>query len=182
MTQVNTWINGLTGCRIAGRSSARGPPPDDLWIVADRDRQPQWSAPSSRFVYSRVSGVASISHGKPLRVAVQTKTVYSRLWSLHLDSGDAEPVVQTTYTRIAENPSFSRDGRQTAFVSNETRGYNIWVADGDFRQRRQLTFLDSMEAETPRWSRGKEIAFMAFVGGLKSIYIVEVAFCRGAGA
>ncbi len=98
---------------------------------------------------------------------------------MRLDGGDTQPVVQTTYTRMAENPSFSRDGLQTAFVSNEIHGHNIWIADADFRQKRQLTFLDSLETETPRWSpSGKEIAFMAFVGGLKSIYIVEVASGR----
>ena len=183
ITQVNTWINGFDWMPD-GREilyAACGPPPAaicGLWRIAiDGASSPRLLPPSAPTV--AYPEWPSISRGKPLRVAVQTKTIYERLWSLRLDSGDTEPVVQTTYTRIAENPSFSRDGRQTVFVSNETRGYNIWIADADFRQRRQLTFLDSIEAETPRWSpSGKEIAFMAFVGGLKSIYVVEVGSGR----
>jgi Tol biopolymer transport system component len=182
VTQINTWINGFDWMPN-GREilyAACSPPPDatcGLWRIAIDGANGASLLPGlSTTPYPEWP---SISRGEPLRVAVQTKTVYERLWSLRLDSGDAEPVVQTTYTRMAENPSFSRDGRQTAFVSNETRGHNIWIADADFRQRRQLTFLDSMETETPRWSpSGKEIAFMVFAGGLKSIYIVEVASGR----
>ena len=179
ITQVNTWINGfdwMPNSREVLYNSC-SPPPDTicgLWRIAIDGAGSPRPLPALSTVPS--PEWPSISRGKSLRVAVQTKTVYERLWSLRLDSPGARQVVQTTYTRMAENPSFSSDGRQTAFVSHETRGHNIWIADADFRQRRQLTFLDSMETETPRWSpSGNEIAFMAFVGGLKSIYIVEVA-------
>ncbi|HUQ94317.1 MAG TPA: protein kinase [Bryobacteraceae bacterium] len=184
LTHVNTWINGLdwmpNGREIVYASCS--PPPDaicGLWRIAIAGANGPRLLPG--LPTAPYPEWPSISGGKPLRVVVQTKTVYERLWSLRLDSGNAEPVVQTTYTRMAANPSFSRDGRQAAFVSNETRGHNIWIGDAGFRQRRQLTFLDSMGTETPRWSpSGTEIAFMAFVGGLKSIYMVEVAsgLCR----
>jgi Tol biopolymer transport system component len=182
ITHVNTWINGFDWMPDSREIlyASCGAPPDaicGLWRIAINGANGPRLLPSLSIV--AYPEWPSISRGKPLRVAVQTKTMYERLWSLRLDSSDAEPLVQTTYTRLAENLSFSRDGRQIAFVANETRGYNIWIADADFRLRRQLTFLDSMEAETPRWSpSAKEIAFMAFAGGLKSIYVVEVASGR----
>ncbi|MFC3094413.1 hypothetical protein DRW07_14005 [Alteromonas sediminis] len=88
------------------------------------------------------------------------------------------PVLQSGYNH--KYPDFSSVSRRIAYVSNETGAYEIWTADSQGNDRRQLTFLQR-SASYPRWSHdGRFIAFLAPDEENKGdhIFIVEASTRR----
>lgn len=73
-------------------------------------------------------------------------------------------------------PRFSPDGRLLAFSSNRSGSSEIWLADADGQNARQLTHMSFYIAGHPHWSsNGKWLAFHARAPREPQIYVVRVA-------
>lgn len=68
------------------------------------------------------------------------------------------------------SPTFDR----IAFTSDQTGSGQLWIADLDGSNRRQLTWIANWYAGTPNWSRdGKLIAFNGLRDGNFDVFIIE---------
>ena len=77
---------------------------------------------------------------------------------------------------INEQPRFSPDGKQLAFVSHRTNNSELWLADAVGGNEKRLTDLDAHIMGFPRWSPdGRHIAFHARLPSIAQIFIVDVA-------
>jgi Tol biopolymer transport system component/DNA-binding winged helix-turn-helix (wHTH) protein len=76
-------------------------------------------------------------------------------------------------SRAEHSPSYSPDGRKIVFVSDRTGNYEIWLADADGKNQRQLTFLGN-SAGSPRFSPdGTQIVFDVQDGDRSDIFTVS---------
>ncbi|HEX7361226.1 MAG TPA: winged helix-turn-helix domain-containing protein [Bryobacteraceae bacterium] len=86
-------------------------------------------------------------------------------------SGSVSRLISST--RAESAPQYSADGRRIAFVSDRTGSEEIWVADSDGQNVRQVTSFEGPGVGSPRWSPdGKWIAFDSTASGNAGIYIV----------
>lgn len=77
------------------------------------------------------------------------------------------------------SPVFSPDGRQLAFISDRSGTEEVWVANTDCSDYRQLTFFNDAGLGYPDWSPdGTRIAFTRSKGGQSDIFAVELASNR----
>lgn len=76
-------------------------------------------------------------------------------------------------SRAEFGPRFSPDGDKLVFTSNRTGWDEIWVANSDCTQSRQLTNLKSYGVGSPRWSPdGTRIVFDRRVDGRPEIFTI----------
>jgi Tol biopolymer transport system component/DNA-binding winged helix-turn-helix (wHTH) protein len=88
-------------------------------------------------------------------------------------AGNAEPFVPSTAGQ--SHPRFSPDGRTLAFVSKRSGSSEIWLANFDGTNPRQLTHLSAYISGYPDWSAdGKLIVFHARLPNEPQIYVVRV--------
>ena len=96
------------------------------------------------------------------------------LWRLDLEAPSASPQPLLRSTRSESAPSFSRDGRWLAFVSDRSGQPEIWVAATDGSPPVQRTRLELPSIDRPRWSPdGRWIAFEARQRSRTSLWRVE---------
>jgi Tol biopolymer transport system component/DNA-binding winged helix-turn-helix (wHTH) protein len=89
-------------------------------------------------------------------------------------AGPPSPLIQST--AINRLPRFSPDGSHLAYVSYRSGSGEVWLADADGQNERQLTNLRAHIVGFPRWSPdGKQIAFHARVPSYSQIYVLDVA-------
>lgn len=78
-------------------------------------------------------------------------------------------------TRQESAPQYSPDGQHIAFVSDRTGAEELWVADGDGHDARQVTAFGA-PVGSPRWSPDRKwIAFDSTAGGRAAIYVVAAS-------
>jgi Tol biopolymer transport system component len=88
-------------------------------------------------------------------------------------AGSAQHIVQSTASE--SQPRFSPDGRWLAFTSNRSGAAEIWLANADGGNPRQLTHLSAYLVGYPRWSPdGRFLAFYARVPEEPQIYTVRI--------
>ena len=88
-----------------------------------------------------------------------------------------KPVRVAASTADEGVPRFSPDGRRLAFTSNRSNANEVWIADANGENPRQLSHLNAYIASYPRWSPdSKQIAFHARIRdeGEAWIYVVDV--------
>ncbi len=157
--------------------------PDSRRLVfADRRRIFAWEVGGSVHPIYAASGVlggltAAWRTGR-LRAVAASRSDNSYIWALPIDpvshtaSGPAVPRVRSSAVNGA--PRLSPDGRTLAFVSNRSGFEEVWLADVDGKNQRQLTRLDAYIVGFPRWSPdGKQIAFHARLPEAPQIYVVD---------
>jgi Tol biopolymer transport system component len=120
-----------------------------------------------------ISGEPTLSHqqGRLVYVAGQYET---KLFKIPLGKGSAgEPQPITDAIGDHSDLSMSPDGAHMAFASNRTGTKELWVADADGSDQRQLTSFLGPAVGSPRWSPdGKTIAFDGAASGSSDIYLV----------
>jgi Tol biopolymer transport system component len=95
------------------------------------------------------------------------------LWRFDL-TGRKPPARIASSTASDINPQYSPDGLRLAFSSRRSGWFQIWLADVDGSNQRQLTNLPSILTGMPRWSPdGKKLAFDARVEGQERIWVVD---------
>jgi serine/threonine protein kinase/Tol biopolymer transport system component len=91
------------------------------------------------------------------RVVAAVLATNSDLWMLPLDpathrpTGPPEP--RAASTRVEERPVLSPDGSRLAFVSERTGQSELWLADADGENSRQVTRLGAIRVAVPNWDR-----------------------------
>jgi Tol biopolymer transport system component/DNA-binding winged helix-turn-helix (wHTH) protein len=93
-------------------------------------------------------------------------------------SSSPVPILQSGYNH--KYPDYSDKNDQITYISNESGHYEIWLADYEGGNRRQITDL-KRTVRFPKWSHnGKYIAFLApdETGQGDHIYIVDVTTRR----
>ncbi len=74
------------------------------------------------------------------------------------------------------HPRLCPEGRRIAFGSYRSGNPEIWMAEADGGNARQLTNFDGPFTGSPRWApAGDRIAFDSRAGGAANVYVVDVA-------
>ena len=82
----------------------------------------------------------------------------TNLWRVASGGGKPERVVSSTREEIL--PDYSPDGARMAFASNRSGNWEIWTANADGSDVRQVTSFGGTPAANPHWSpSGRLIAF-----------------------
>ncbi len=136
---------------------------ESILYISDKSGAPQiWQM-------NTLTGVRSVKFsfkGTPAGVAVSPDG--SRIAAILSFQGNPELYVLQggNYTRLTNTPlasegqpTWSPDGRQIAFVSDETRHPQIYVVDVATRQKRRLTSRGSMNFD-PDWGADGRIAYI----------------------
>lgn len=85
------------------------------------------------------------------------------------------PVRLIASTRMDRNPRLSSDGKRIVFESNRTGSYEIWTADSDGTNEKQLTFFRGPDTKSACWSPdGRQIAFISRADGRANLYTINV--------
>ena len=72
------------------------------------------------------------------------------------------------------SPAYSPDGKRIAFISNRSGSWQIWVADSDGTDIRQLTDFKGSSVGTPRWSPdSRRLVFDALLEGPSAIWLID---------
>ncbi len=73
------------------------------------------------------------------------------IWRIH-PGGRNAPERLISSSQLDRNPQYSPDGRRIAFLSSRSGNSEIWLADADGTNQRQLTSLNGPDPGAPRWS------------------------------
>ena len=99
----------------------------------------------------------------------------SNIWRIDLSARDLKPerLIASVFRDVAAR--YSPDGSEIAFESMRGGGKNqVWVADADGRQARQLTFVEHGLAGTPHWSPdGRTLELDSNTTGKYQIYTMD---------
>jgi Tol biopolymer transport system component len=117
--------------------------------------------------------------GKPVAVASMFDDNFD-IWAVTLEPGTRTalgPPVRRVHSTAREwQPRFSPDSRHIAFTSWRGGRPDVWVADADGSNPRQLSKLGASDPGIPRWSPdGAQLSFMAFAPNAEPhTYLVDV--------
>ena len=117
-----------------------------------------------------------ISHSGRLIYSVMFRD--SSFWVIDLQGPrpTAREYPELQSTADDHTPHFSPDGRSVAFASTRTGSEEIWIADADGANVRQVTFIGGAETSWPRWSPdARLIAFQSGREGSLDLYALDVA-------
>jgi eukaryotic-like serine/threonine-protein kinase len=151
-------------------------------VFADRHRIFAWEVGGSvRPIYTAseaLGGLTATWRTGHLRAITASRSDNSYIWALPIDpvthtvSGPAVPRIRSSARN--DSPRFSPDGRTLAFRSNRGGFGELWLADADGKNQRQLTRLDAYITGYPRWSPdGKQITFHARLPEVPQVYVVD---------
>ena len=139
----------------------------NLWRVpADANSEPQMITAGSK----NLQDLAISPNGKTLAFAEETAD--ANIWEIE-PGKPPRPLIRSS--RDDHSQQFSPDGTQIVFVSERTENYEIWIADADGKNQRQITDSNG-SAGSPRFSPdGKTIAFDAQTSGSSDVYTIAVS-------
>jgi Tol biopolymer transport system component/DNA-binding winged helix-turn-helix (wHTH) protein len=113
-----------------------------------------------------------------LPLAVSVDKWDSDIWQISLNAEGTKATGQATIlqrsTASDAHPDYSPDGRMIAFVSDRSGSGEVWVADADGSNPRQLTHQGGHITSYPRWSPdGTKIAYHARLPDVSEVYVVD---------
>jgi len=108
------------------------------------------------------------------RLAYEYSVFDVNVWRWQRQSDGSEKTYRLTGSTVWDDlPAFSPDGHRIAFVSNRTGKIQIWTANADGSDSKQVTF-ESFASTTPQWSPdGKLLAFSSEVDGNWDVYVMR---------
>lgn len=145
-----------------------------LWRVRlDADRLSIVGRPELLAVGDQATGLDVAPTGRLVYVAHFRDT---GLWRLDLTQPDrglsATNLPDSTFDELG--PAYSPDGTKLMFVSTRSGTEELWIADADGSNVRQMTSLRWCLGE-PRWSPdGTRVAFTVDHGGRPDVYLLDV--------
>jgi Tol biopolymer transport system component/DNA-binding winged helix-turn-helix (wHTH) protein len=161
----------VPGARLENPRSPTWSPDGSRLLFVKGSRIFEWLAGTEpRAVHAATRSLLGLSvvwpDDRPVAVASSLEDDFD-IWAVPLDPKTREaidaPVARVRSTANDWHPRFSPDGRQIAFTSWRNGGADIWVADADGRNSRQLSHLGTTDPGVPRWSAdGSQLSFMAF--------------------
>ena len=72
------------------------------------------------------------------------------IYNLPIQGGTAEPLIAGN--AFQSQPRFSPDGKNIVFISDESGADNVWIADFDGKNTRQITEYNQELLVSPEWS------------------------------
>ncbi len=143
----------------------------------------QWTAGgASEHVYVSSAGLEAMSAtwgtaGEPRLVAAENP--YKELRAVLLKpgglaaAGDSVPFAPSATNE--SSPKFSPDGKWLLFLGSRSGAAEIWVADTNGRNPRQVTHLNTTVIGYPHWSPdSRHIAFHSWIAGKPQIYTIDL--------
>ena len=158
----------------------------DGLLFADNTQIFQWERNKSiAAIYAADGTLEGMSLG-PKRIdqsrqlVVASRKTDPDIWMIPLAAGGIKasgpPQVIQRSTENETHPEFSPDGRQIVFSSARSGNQEIWVADADGGNPRQITHLGAHIANYPSWSPdGTQIVFHARVPDISEVYVVDAS-------
>ena len=130
------------------------------------------------------AALLSLPHPSGASDAARPRLAYTRvikdhnIWRSESNGANAPfspPRVWIDSTRIDFNPQFSPDGTRITFESTRSGTMEIWVANVDGTNPKQLTFFGGPLTGAARWSPdGQQIVFNSRLGGQADLYVISV--------
>ncbi|HZH33414.1 MAG TPA: winged helix-turn-helix domain-containing protein [Pyrinomonadaceae bacterium] len=174
LTFDKTWINGFAwnaeSKQIVFASRRQSNSQTSLWQIPASGGAPQLIVTGGK------------NPGKPA-VAPDGRTIAfieehrdTNIWRIEPERLPARGAFQKLIesNRDDNSPQFSPDGKRIVFSSIRTSNYEIWIADADGLNARQLTNFQNSPTGSPRFSPdGRFVLFDAQVGGNGDIYVVS---------
>ncbi len=122
-------------------------------------------------------GPRTAGNARQLVLAVDKEVAH--IWDVPLDATGTKatgpPQSLQWSTKHSSHPDYSPDGKLIAFISSRTGSAELWVANADGSNPRQLTHLGGRVTSYPKWSPdGTQIAFHARVPDVAEVYVVDV--------
>lgn len=159
-------IHGLTwnadGKQIVF-ASQRASGQSALWQIPAAGGEPQLIATGGK----NVTNPALSPDGKIIAFTEESSDV--NLWKIAPDSPSKKIIASS---RAEHSPNFSPDGTKIVFASDRTGSFQIWLADADGKNQRQLTDSEN-PAGSPRFSPdGRFIAFDSQINGKGEIFVI----------
>ena len=137
----------------------------NLWQISLNGGEPQLIPTGGRNLQS----VAMSPNGRMIAFVEETED--ENIWQIEQNQA---PRMLIRSSRADHSQQFSPDGTKIVFASERTGNYEIWLADADGKNQRQLTDSNG-SAGSPRFSPdGKFIAYDAQIAGGSDIYIISV--------
>lgn len=136
----------------------------NLWRISADGNEAQMISTGSK----NLNDLAISPDGKT--VAFVEETADENIWEI-LPNQLPNSIIRST--RADHSQQFSPDGTQIVFASERTGNYEIWIADADGKNQRQLTEKNGSTG-SPRFSPdGKFIVYDAQTAGTSDIFIVS---------
>ncbi len=179
---------GLVRKITAGQREIRG----FTWI-ADGKHGVLVGNPEGKYILSRVDLTSGTLVEVPVATEIPRNPVISRadgsllfeerrhdsnLWLVALGGAPDQEISSVSFansTREESQARFSADGDRVAFISRRSGNHEIWLADADGTELRQLTNQQGTEVGFVRWAPdGRHIAYSKADDGVSHIYLVDV--------
>ena len=176
---------------VPGTGVAGGSPTALTWagdrqlFFAERQRILEWEPGANpEQVYlssSQLTGLAIAGRdakGVPRLIAAQRNRPAPQIWKISLrsaGSADGSPALLSELGNDVAYPDYSPDGEHLALISGGRSGNpEVWIADADGSNLRQLTRTGLKSLSVPRWSPdNRHIAFFARQGTEPQIYVID---------
>ena len=139
-----------------------------------------WRIPSAGGEPQRIAGVGEGAKypfaGDAGRLVYLQQVIDSNIYRVSLPAGAAlAPQLLAPSTRADSSPDISPDSLRIAFASNRSGSNEVWLADGDGANARQLTDLGT--AVQPRWSPDgrRLVCSVASTASAASIHVIDAS-------
>lgn len=137
----------------------------------------EWSAESGQVsdVYAATTEIENATvtwkDGRA-RIIAAVGSTGSDIWMLPLEPTrhrpSGPPERRASSTQVDERPVLSPDGTRLAFISERTGHGELWLADAEGKNPRQVTRLEPLRIAVPNWDQqGRRLVFHARVPELK---------------